>query len=199
MFREADTVRKKELIKEHRLCFGCLEKGYIVRVCRVKKRCGKGGCNRVHHPKLHEDEGVNYQMSSKEQASELKVRSYNMNQGTNETALGVVSVRVRNIQGRFVTARALVDEGSDISFASRAFVHRLGFTGKMRKLKIVGVSRESKEEAEQQSLAIRTGTNQDHLVNVWSLSKLCEKANPMDWSRVQARYRHLEGLPLETP
>ena len=66
MFREADTVRKKELIKEHRLCFGCLEKGYIVRVCRVKKRCGKGGCNRVHHPKLHEDEGVNYQMSSKE-------------------------------------------------------------------------------------------------------------------------------------
>ena len=138
-------------------------------------------------------------MRSKELASEIKVRSYNVNQGTNETALGVVSVRVRNVQGRFVTARALVDEGSDTSFASRAFVRRLGFTGKRRKLKIVGVSRESKEEAEQQSLTVKTGTNQDHLVNVWSLSKLCEKANPMDWSRVQARYRHLEGLPLETP
>jgi len=201
MFREADMVRKKKLIKEYRLCFCCLEKGHIVRVCRVKKRCGKDGCNRVHHPELHEDveQNVNYQVRSKELASEIKVRSYNVNQGTNGTALGVVSVKVRNIQGRFVTARALVDEGSGTSFASRAFVRRLGFTGDMRKLKIVGVSRESKEEAEQQSLAIRTGTNQDHLVNVWSLSKLCEKANPMDWSRVQARYRHLEGLPLETP
>ena len=54
----------------------------------------------------------------------------------------------------------------------------------MRKLKIVGVSKESKEEAEQQSLTIRTGKNQDHLDNVWSLSKHCEKMNPMDWSRI---------------
>ena len=201
MFREADRVRKKKLIKEYRLCFCCLEKGHIGRVCRVKKRCGKDGCNRVHHPELHEDveQNVNYQVRSKELASEIKVRSYNVNQGTNGTALGVVSVRVRNVQGRFVTARALVDEGSDTSFASRAFVRRLGFTGKRRKLKIVGVSRESKEEAEQQSLTVKTGTNQDHLVNVWSLSKLCEKVKPMDWSRVQARYKHLEGLPLKTP
>ena len=183
------------------MCFSCLEKVHIVRVCRVKKRCGKCGCNRVHHSKLHEDveQEVNYQKSSKEQASELKVRSYNVNQGTNGTSLGVISVRVRNVEGRFVTARELVDEGSDTSFASRAFVRRLGFTEKMRTLKIVGVSRESKEEAEQQSHRICTENNRDHLVNVWSLSKLCEKVKPMDWSRVQTRYRDIEGLPLETP
>ena len=64
-----DTRRRGEqkIIRNHALR-PHQEKGHIVRVCRFKKRCGKGGCNRVHHPELHEnvEQKVNYQVSSKE-------------------------------------------------------------------------------------------------------------------------------------
>ena len=47
-------------------------------------------------------------------------------------------LQVKNVGGRMVTVRALVDEGSDTSLASVTFIRKLGFTGK-KGLRIAGV------------------------------------------------------------
>jgi len=49
-------------------------------------------------------------------------------------ALGVVVVHVKDAKWRTITARTLIDEGSDASIASLAFVRKLGFTGKVKEM-----------------------------------------------------------------
>lgn len=89
-------------------------------------------------------------------------------------ALGVIAARVKYARGRLVTARALVDEGSDTSMATLAFTRKLGLKERRRQLRIPGVTGERKEMAEQLSLRLLTGIGQGHTVNVWTGPRLCE-------------------------
>ena len=98
-----------------------------------------------------------------------------------------------------VIARALVDEGSDTSLASVAFIRKLGFSGRKRTLRIRGAADERQYELGQQNLEILKRTNKRHNITVWTLPKLCEAVNPVDWKALQKRYTHLADLDLETP
>lgn len=62
--------------------------------------------------------------------------------------------------------RASVDEGSDTSFVSVAFVHKLGFLGRTDTLRIRGVFGEGRHEAEEQKFDVLTGTNKRQTVTV---------------------------------
>ena len=97
-----------------------------------------------------------------------------------------------------VIARALVDEGSDTSLASVAFIRKLGFSGRKRTLRIRGAADERQYELGQQNLEILKRTNKRHNITVWTLPKLCEAVNPVDWKALQKRYTHLADLDLET-
>ena len=130
-FQSAEIARRYELVKEHRLCFGCLKKGHVLNRCRTRKVCGKEGCIKLHHPDLHDSSirKVNYQQESSENLpmvdTEVKARMNELRCGRTNVALGIISVPVQDSRGRIVTARALIDEGSDTTLAARSFVCKL--------------------------------------------------------------------------
>ena len=138
-FRNADLTRRNELVKEHRLCFHCLRPGHGFRFCKSKRVCGVDGCRRSHHQDLHERVAprVNHLRNVQGEAitteSENRVNINTWKHGNLGIALGVVAVQVKDARGRTVTARALIDEGSDASIASREFVRKLGFTKRQLK------------------------------------------------------------------
>ena len=64
----------------------------------------------------------------------------------------MVAVHVQDARGSTITPRALIDEGSDASIASLAFVRKLGFTGKVKEMWIAAVNGERRERTEQLSI-----------------------------------------------
>ena len=111
--------------KEHRLCFGCLRPGHGFKFCKNKRVCGVDGCTRSHHRDMHERVAprVNHLRNVQEEyittEPENRVNINTWKQGNSGIALGVVAVQVKDAGGLTVTTRALIDEGSDASIASR--------------------------------------------------------------------------------
>ena len=56
----------------------------------------------------------------------------NISGGPTCVTLGVIAVKVKDARGHLVTARALVDEGSDTSLTSLSFFRKLGLKGERR-------------------------------------------------------------------
>ena len=204
-FLSAELTRRYELVKEHRLCFGCLRKRHGLNRYRSKRVCGKEGFTKLHHPDLHYSSirNVNYQHESSENHpmvdTQVKARINDFKSGRTNVALGIISVPVQDSRGRMVTARALIDEGSDTTLAARSFVRKLGFNGRKGLLKVAEVNGESREQSERLNLKIRTAEDQNHTIHVWTLNQLCEAVTSIDWREVQERCPHLKGLQLETP
>lgn len=44
-----------ELVRKFRLCFLCFGKGYLIRECKIKKRCGCNGCYCYYYFLLYND------------------------------------------------------------------------------------------------------------------------------------------------
>ena len=98
-------------------------------MCRSQKACGKEGCTKIHHPDLHESSiKRNYQHGSSENRptgdTEVKARMNDFKSGGIDVAFGIISVPVKDSRGRLVTARTLIDEGSDTTPAARSFVRK---------------------------------------------------------------------------
>ena len=171
-------------MKEHRMCFSCLGQGHGIKSCRYRKACGIEGCTRLHHPDLHEGTRpkVNYHQANTEireekpEAEELEsggaARDHTAERKNPMVALGTIPMRVKDRLGQMVIARALVDEGSDTSLASVAFISKLGFSGRKMTMRIRGAADEQQYESEQQELDILTRTNKRHTITVWTLPKL---------------------------
>ena len=119
--------------------------------------------------------------------------------GNSGIALGVVAVQVKDAGGLTVTARALIDEGSDASIASREFVRKLGFTRKATELLIATVDGETREKSERHLLKVVTRKNRIRSLNGWTMSKLCATVTPFNWETVQDKHIHLTNLDIKVP
>ena len=54
-FKKAEVLTKIDHLKKRRLCWHCLRPGHFVAKCRINKgkACGIDGCQRQHHPLMH--------------------------------------------------------------------------------------------------------------------------------------------------
>lgn len=48
-----DNEVRQRILAKSRLCFTCLGKGHMSKVCRSKKKCQENGCTQFHHKLLH--------------------------------------------------------------------------------------------------------------------------------------------------
>jgi len=119
------------------------------------------------------------------------------NQGN--SGVEVIAVQDQDIRGRTITARALIDEGSDASIASLVFVRKLGFTGKPKEMWIATLGGERREKTEQHQLNIITKMNKIHSLNVWTISNLCAIVIPFNWETIKDEHLHLKDLDLRIP
>ena len=107
------------------------------------------GCRNLHEkvpPRVNHLRDAQGEAITTEPENRVNINTWK--QGNSGIALGVVAVQVKDARGRTVTARALIDEGSDASIASREFGRKLGFTGKETEMFIAAVDGKRREKSE---------------------------------------------------
>ncbi|XP_070158806.1 uncharacterized protein [Polyergus mexicanus] len=140
-FKRKSVEQRTQFLKSHKCCFNCLKVGHFPTSCKSKKRCNL--CRRAHHTLLHRDSNIPVQKIRENSVSENKALNAQPSGSAapeikNETAVASVQtihsplknppnvllatawVILRTIEGRKFKVRALLDQGSAVSFISES-------------------------------------------------------------------------------
>ena len=132
-------------VKANGLCINCLKSGHFVQECKSSHRCRK--CNRSHHTLLHLEPKQGSQI-----ARDRIVTPAQLPQSdplvTAHAAVGVKSnllmmtclVVVESPDKSSVTARALLDSASSVSFVSERLAQSLGLSRTSQTVHVTGVA-----------------------------------------------------------
>lgn len=128
-FLELATNARKALVTKLKLCENCLY-SHGNKQCRSIKKCKH--CNHGHHTLLHDTNMITKYSGS--QTSSLTIpeaipsTSKHVNSVTNEekeVLLTTMSLKVKNLEGDYITMRALLDQGSQVSLLTERAAQRL--------------------------------------------------------------------------
>ena len=135
---KAKTANKwKDFVKEKKLCVHCLG-FHPISSCRSERRCIL--CTKQHHSLLHEDTNTSSHLSAIEPIhnhvafsgpsfttnTELLLSIVAQSSSVEPALLATALVKLRGADGRFHTARAMIDPGSQSSFVSEVLLKKLG-------------------------------------------------------------------------
>ena len=116
-FIDMEQKQRTNFVTNAKLCFNCLGRGHIGKVCRSTATCRT--CKRRHHTLLHlESEPSPSESNSIPQCGQCDIAATNV-------LLATAQVPVSTSKGER-NCRALLDSGSQASFISEACVQRLG-------------------------------------------------------------------------
>lgn len=143
-FTAKSVEDKRAFIHENQLCFGCLRKGHMTKVCKRRHTCSI--CSRRHPTCLHEnrepnpaDEMTNNFTSTEERASQEthKVVSHTSTQHASATS-SIVPVFVSSVQEphREILTYAILDTQSDSTFVLEDVLEKLDVNVQPVKLKL---------------------------------------------------------------
>ncbi|XP_064637049.1 uncharacterized protein LOC135493569 [Lineus longissimus] len=114
MFSDSSVADRLKIVKDQRLCFGCLNRGHRFGECNSKKKCGKNNCSKTHHPLIHTDPPTSGAVSTLDR----------------DGILPVVRVKFRSEDGRIREGNVLIDSGAATTIIRKDFARALGLQGK---------------------------------------------------------------------
>ncbi|XP_067210840.1 uncharacterized protein [Linepithema humile] len=204
---------KRKLIIKHHLCFNCLG-AHKISNCTSTRRCIK--CGQKHHTSLHLEKSANDKRTRSDNskasvASEkdkenktpnAKVLFANADQAGNHSQILLATARiiVRSSNGNSTIARALIDQGSEISLVTERLAQRLKLPRIKSSIPLVGVGGQSSNKTRGfVSFTIRphfTSTFEKvisaHILSALTTAIPTLKVSSKSW-------KHLEGLQLADP
>ncbi|XP_011883842.1 PREDICTED: uncharacterized protein LOC105570992 [Vollenhovia emeryi] len=140
------VLQRLAIINKFKLCFNCLG-SHRAAVCRITKRCQK--CGHKHHTTIHQtkpvasDPGTNKSTDSSEKTSKPSdahvLHSSKEKTTTTSVLLATAQVTIVNSSGETAKARALVDQGSEITLISERLVQLLRLPRVKSSISLVGV------------------------------------------------------------
>ena len=134
-FENRTYDKKRELIKENNLCFGCLKKGHRSKDCFKRLTCSV--CKRKHPTSLHIDDNP-LQLNNSSPPSRNLIETTNCHTGagtSSKVALALIPVKIRvKDRGPFITTYAGLDNFSSDCFISNQLVNKLQTTGPNSKI-----------------------------------------------------------------
>ena len=127
LFKRKSFVERQEIIRECRLCFGCLNRGHMLRDCRNPIRCTI--CGGPHPPVMHKEPDM-------ATTSATTYVSHNSNRGPLRKSSMIVPVFISECDDpdREVLTYAMLDTQSDTSFVTEKTAIALGIKGKETRL-----------------------------------------------------------------
>lgn len=158
-FKHLSSIHKKQIVKEKHLCFNCLKSGHGSKNCRNKKNCLH--CNKRHHSLIHPDGNQKNNQVLKGESDKrletsnktetdlqaLKTTQKETNYTTQNDTVSLNHIRGKTVllatakicvigkNGKKVEIRALLDQGSEVTFITGKVVQMLSRIS--RKCKII--------------------------------------------------------------
>ncbi|XP_038106934.1 uncharacterized protein LOC119766450 [Culex quinquefasciatus] len=157
-FTKMPISNRESLIRSHSLCRNCLRSGHLAKKCQSKYSCWK--CKGRHHTMLcfHAEGAATQNQTGKRVSSdgsgpstakptETSSNSANTDSVSSNAATGQSSsillatavVLVEDNEGNTVTARALLDSGSECNFIAERLYQRLNVSMQKVDVSVVGI------------------------------------------------------------
>lgn len=147
-FQKLDHNMRRTFVQEHNLCFNCLANNHSVKYCRNTTSCQI--CKRRHHSLLHsnivQSELQLEPITSSHQVSgdQPIIGSTHFSKGFEQISLLPTAIVYADSKNGIIPLRALIDQGSHISFITEAAVQLLGLKGTAVKCNFSGIGGETK-------------------------------------------------------
>ncbi|XP_011684943.1 PREDICTED: uncharacterized protein LOC105448195 [Wasmannia auropunctata] len=156
-YRDKNAHQRREIIEQKELCFNCLGP-HRVSACRTIKRCLT--CGQKHHTSIHgttarqadnaesAERGavstnppslVHHAAGVDVTANECVKSSAEKNQASDFALLATANVRVVGPRGESVVARALLDQGSELTFITESLAQLLKLERKRAAIPLIGI------------------------------------------------------------
>ncbi|XP_025266369.1 uncharacterized protein LOC112638589 [Camponotus floridanus] len=129
-FKAKSASDRKSFVEQNRLCYNCLG-NHLVSKCQSVKTCFT--CKGKHHSTLHDA----YSSSSSNEVSALAA----MHSSSERKAILLATARllIADRAGHLHPARAMLDQGSEVSIVSEALVQRLKLPRTSSSVSIIGI------------------------------------------------------------
>ncbi|XP_058816425.1 uncharacterized protein LOC131679707 [Topomyia yanbarensis] len=205
-FSEFSYDSRWATIKELKLCRKCLQRHNSP--CKLKRTCGINGCTYLHHPLLH---------GSKKSESETITSGPSTSLipgGKLESSVNVHQTKTSGVLLRFVPVvlygpskelhtYAFIDDGSELTLLEQGLADELGVSGQIAPLCLKWTGGTKRVECKSQKVSLQiSGTSNKSMRHALSdartVNKLELRPQTMIISELQKRFRHLEGLPIES-
>lgn len=204
-FIDLDTKQRNSAVAKMRLCKNCLF-SHENETCNSTKTCKE--CNMKHHTLLHYS---NYnkntpstsnenQRSGQRPSRETETPSSNHLSATEmEVLLTTVQVKIKSIDGTYITLRALVDQGSQVNLITETAAQLLRLPRNKLTAKISGVGSVSGDCRGRVNLTCQS-IHSEYTFNTEALimKKLINKLPNNSFERPE-QWSHLQNLKLADP
>ena len=131
-FKGLDIGKRLEICKEKSLCFNCLRASHSSRECKSNSTCRT--CQKRHHTLLHRPQGTSSLLSSAQNTQGLQAGS-----SFTSTLLPTAIVEIKTDSNKFLSFRALLDSGSQLTCITEKCRKRLGLKTKQADVEISGI------------------------------------------------------------
>ncbi|XP_018316899.1 uncharacterized protein, partial [Mycetomoellerius zeteki] len=146
-YHSKSLQQRQTMVQKNKLCYNCLGH-HKVSTCRTTKRCLK--CGQKHHTTLHQKPHSpvkpSAEPSTSENSSDAKEKeSHSLHTSVNQFSvnssvlLATAQVLVVTKEGDSVQARALIDQGSELTLISEHLVQVLRLPRKNSFISLIGV------------------------------------------------------------
>ncbi len=110
---------------------------------------------------------------------------------------GILKVRVKTARGKWITAEAFLDSGSDRSLVSEAFARKAGWKSHNKcDVLVTGAGNKTHEERSGRVYIVLDTDEGDAEMDVWTLSEVTAPLEKADWPSIKKSFPHLSDLPL---
>lgn len=186
-FKAVDVRDRWNFVSSNHLCFVCLGAGHRVLACPSRTKCSESGCDRFHHPMLHQ----------------TVVRSKVLNascqklSGASGVSLGVVPVRIEGPKGSCVVS-ALLDSGADTSLIRKDLAIQLGLIGAPTKICISTPIGTASRQCTQVALQVKSleGDESLDITGAYTVPSILEVDATRPDKESLSRWQHLDGVQL---
>ncbi|CAB4000761.1 transcription factor COE1 [Paramuricea clavata] len=182
---DSTVPERFNLAREARLCFSCLNKGHMMRDCRLKKKCEKNGCTRLHHQLLHEEPGTMSGISSV------------LDKGS---ILPVVRVCFRAPNSRTREGNVLIDSSAGTTVIRKDFARSLGLQGKREKIDLAVVGGERVEQPQSRRVTFSISAlnrAKEHRIEAHKIEKTVLSVPRVQFSHLHAEDEVHQGSQFE--
>ncbi|CAG9132520.1 unnamed protein product [Plutella xylostella] len=120
-FQELSVTKRNAAVRDLQICKNCLY-SHEGKQCTSNKVCKV--CNKKHHTLLHDYDS--HPSSSQNTSSNSSARaSHHVKNDEQEVLLTTVQIQVKNSEGNYITLRALLDQGSQVTLITENAAQRL--------------------------------------------------------------------------